>query len=208
MAKYNGPVCRLCRREGQKLFLKGERCITDKCSYERREYGPGMHGQRRAKFSEYGTQLREKQKVKRVYGMTEKPFRNLFGKASKERGITSDTFFTKLEKRLDSVIFRMGFARTRQEAKQVVRHNHVLVNGKRLNIPSASVRVGDIISLAEKSKNKTLFESADLLYQKKPTLAWMEVDQKKKEGKVIAEPTRDDIGLAVKERLIVELYSK
>lgn len=208
MAKYNGPRCRLCRREGQKLFLKGERCLTDKCSYERREFAPGMHGQRRAKLSEFGTQLREKQKVKRVYGMMEGPFRNLFKKADQERGVTSDVFFKKLELRLDNVIYRMGWASSRQDAKQAVRHNHIILNGKRCNIPSAQVKVGDTISLAEKSKNKGRFEQADLLYEKRPKLAWFEVDRAKNIGKIVAEPTRDDIGLAVKERLIVELYSK
>lgn len=208
MAKYNGPVCRLCRRESQKLFLKGDRCLSDKCSFERREYAPGLHGQKRTKSSEYGIQLREKQKVKRTYGMTEKPFKNLFDQAFKEKGITSDKFFNKLERRLDNVVFRMGFAASRQEAKQVVRHNHILVNGKRLNIPSASMRVGDEISLAEKSKTKETFKRAEELYQKRPTLPWIEVDHSKNIGKITAEPTRDDIGMAVKDRLIVELYSK
>ncbi len=208
MAKYNGPVCRLCRREGQKLFLKGERCLTDKCSFERREYAPGMHGQARGKLSEFGVQLREKQKVKRVYGVIEKPFRNLFARAVKERGVTSDIFFRKLELRLDNVVFRMGFARSRQEAKQVVRHNHIMVNGKRLNIPSAELSVGDVVSLREKSSKFAQFAESDGLFQKRPKLPWFEVDRPKNMGKIVAEPTRDDIGLAVKERLIVELYSK
>lgn len=208
MAKYNGPVCRLCRRENQKLFLKGERCLTDKCSFERREYAPGIHGQRRAKVSEYGMQLREKQKVRRVYGMLEKPFRNLFGKANRERGVTSDIFFNKLEMRLDNVVFRMGWARSRQDAKQVVRHNHILINGKRCNIPSRSCNVGDVLSLAKKSVEMGRFKEADLLYEKRPKLPWFEVDRSKNIGKIVADPTRDDIGLAVKERLIVELYSK
>ena len=208
MAKYNGPVCRLCRREGQKLFLKGERCFTDKCSYERHEYPPGRHGQRRSKLSEYGTQLREKQKVRRVYGMTEKPFRNLFDSAVREKGVSSDIFFRKLELRLDNVVYRMGFARSRQEAKQVVRHNHILVNGKRLNIPSAKLKVGDQVSLPEKSTNKGIFTESEQIYQRRPALPWIEVDHSKNVGKIISEPHRDDIGLAVKERLIVELYSK
>lgn len=208
MAKYNGPVCRLCRKEGQKLHLKGERCLTDKCSFERKGYGPGMHGQKRTKVSEYGGQLREKQKVRRVYGVLEKPFRNLFKKASRERGVTSDVFFRKLEMRLDNVVYRMGWASSRQEAKQVVRHNHILLNGSRCNIPSAELKIGDQLSLTEKSKGKSRFEASDLLYEKRPKLPWFEVDRKQNIGKIIAEPTRDDIGLAVTDRLIVELYSK
>ena len=139
VAKYNGPVCRFCRREGMKLFLKGERCYTEKCSIDRRNYAPGQHGQKRSKLSEFGLQLREKQKVRRVYGILEKPFRNIFSRAARERGVTSEIFFQNLELRLDNVLFRMGFARSRQDAKQVVRHNHILVNGKRVNIPSAEV---------------------------------------------------------------------
>ena len=197
MAKYNGPVCRLCRREGQKLFLKGKRCMTEKCAVERRESPPGMHGTRRGKSSEYSTQLREKQKVKRVYGMMERPFRNLFEKAAQEKGVTSEKFFNKLEKRLDNVVFRMGFACSRQEAKQIVRHNHIQVNGKRLNIPSAQVKVGDQVKVVDKSMD-----------QSRPQLRWIEVDHVKCIGKVVAEPTREDIGMAVRERLVVELFSK
>ena len=208
MAKYNGPKCRFCRRENQKLFLKGERCLTDKCSFERREYAPGMHGQRRTKVSEYGTQLREKQKVRRAYGLLEKPFRNLFQRASRERGVTSDIFFKKLELRLDNVVYRMGWARSRQDAKQVVRHNHILINGKRCNIPSRSCSPGDILSLEEKSTKLARFVESDQLYDKRPRLPWIEVDRAKNIGKIISDPTRDDIGMAVKERLIVELYSK
>ena len=210
MAKYNGPVCRLCRREGQKLFLKGERCMTDKCSFERRDYIPGQHGQsvRRGKLSEFGQQMREKQKVKRVYGILERPFRNIFAKAIRERGVTANIFFRRLELRLDNVVYRMGFARSRQEAKQVVRHNHSTVNGKRLNIPSATLKVGDEVRLTDKSKPLAMFESADLLFQKRPALAWIQVDHAKNVGKIVSEPQRDDIGLAVKERMIVELYSK
>lgn len=208
MAKYNGPVCRLCRREGQKLFLKGERCLTDKCAFERHEYPPGRHGQRRSKLSEFGSQLREKQKVRRVYGMTERPFKNLFDRAVREKGVTSDIFFRKLELRLDNVVYRMGFARSRQEAKQVVRHNHILVNGRRLNIPSATLKVGDQVSLPEKSVKMPLVEESQQIYSRRPTLPWIEVDHSKNTGKIVSEPHRDDIGLAVKERLIVELYSK
>ena len=208
MAKYNGPVCRLCRREGQKLFLKGNRCMTEKCAFERRESPPGMHGARRGKSSEYSAQLREKQKVKRVYGMMERPFRNLFEKASQEKGVTSEKFFNKLEKRLDNVIFRMGFACSRQEAKQIVRHNHVQVNGKRLNIPSAQVKVGDVVKIVDKSMEIQPIKLGKDLYQSRPQLRWIEVDHVKCTGKVVAEPTREDIGIAVRERLVVELFSK
>lgn len=184
--------------------------MTDKCSFDRREYIPGQHGQslRRGKLSEFGQQMREKQKVKRAYGILERPFRNIFAKAVKERGVTSEIFFRRLELRLDNVVFRMGFARSRQEAKQVVRHNHINVNGRRVNISSAVLKVGDEVRLSEKSAEKGMFQSADALYQKRPALRWVQVDHAKHVGKIIAEPQRDDIGLAVKERMIVELYSK
>lgn len=182
--------------------------MTDKCSIERRAYAPGQHGQRRAKVSEYGTQLREKQKVKRVYGLLERQFRLTFDKSIAERGVTSDIFFRNLETRLDNVVYRMGFARSRNEARQVVRHNHVLVNGKRCNIPSANLEVGDTVALAEKSGKKAQFQLSGELYAKRATLPWFQVDHAKSAGKVVAKPTRDDIHLPVKERLIVELYSK
>lgn len=208
MARYSGPVCRLCRREGEKLFLKGDRCFTDRCSFERRGYAPGQHGQQRTKLSEFGVQMREKQKVKRVYGLLERPLRNLFAKSSKERGVTAEIFFRNLELRLDNVVFRMGFARSRNEAKQVVRHNHILVNGKRCNIPSAALDVGDEVSLAPSSQKQAKFTLAAELYAKRATLPWFQVDHNKCSGKVIAEPTRSDIHMNVKERLIVELYNK
>lgn len=208
MARYTGPVCRLCRREGEKLFLKGDRCLTDRCSFERRGYAPGQHGQQRTKLSDFGVQMREKQKVKRVYGLLEKPLRNLFGKSAKERGVTSDIFFRNLELRLDNVAYRMGFARSRNEAKQVVRHNHILVNGKRCNIPSARLEVGDEVSLAPASQKQAKFTLAAELYARRAALPWVQVDHNKFSGKVIAEPTRSDIHMNVKERLIVELYSK
>src|SRR6185312_11546347 len=190
------------------LFLKGERCLTDKCAFERKGYAPGMHGQRRSKLSEYGGQLREKQKVKRVYGMLEKQFRLTFKRSVAERGVTSDIFFRNLETRLDNVVYRMGFARSRNEARQVVRHNHVLVNGHRCNIPSASMKVGDTISIAEKSAKKAQFQLSSELFGKRAALPWFSVDHAKGTGKMVANPTRDDIHLPVKERLIVELYSK
>ncbi len=209
MARYIGPVCRLCRREGTKLFLKGERCNTDKCSFERRSYVPGIHGQgRRAKLSEYATQLREKQKVRRTYGMLEKQFRNLFQKSYQQKGVTSEVFFKSLELRLDNVIYRMGFARSRNEARQIVRHNHVLVNGTKVNIPSAKMAVGDEITIKAKSQKLVMFELAKDLYSRRVALPWFNVDHEKFSGKIISEPTRDDIQMAVKDRLIVELYSK
>ncbi len=208
MARYTGPVCRFCRREGAKLFLKGERCLTDKCAFERKGYAPGQHGQRRAKLSEYGSQLREKQKVKRVYGLLEKQFRLSFQRSAEERGVTAEIFFRNLETRLDNVVFRMGFARSRSEARQVVRHNHVLVNGARCNIPSALLKVGDELSLAPKSSKQAKFQLASELQSKRAALAWFQVDHSKHSGKIVSNPTRDDIHLPVKERLIVELYSK
>ncbi|MBP9708555.1 MAG: 30S ribosomal protein S4 [Oligoflexales bacterium] len=209
MARYTGPVCRFCRREGQKLFLKGERCHTDKCGVERRAFPPGQHGAaRKSKLSEYGTQLREKQKVRRVYGVLERQFRKFFKEAERIRGVTSEIFFRNLELRADNVVFRMGFARSRQEARQIVRHNHILVNGKRMNIPSARIEVGDSVTICPKSQNMALFKLAEEHYKKRPVLNWLNVDAPKFAGKVVAAPTRDDIQLAVKERLIVELYSK
>jgi small subunit ribosomal protein S4 len=208
LARYSGPVCRFCRREGAKLFLKGDRCLTDKCAFERKGYAPGQHGQKRGKVSEYGSQLREKQKVKRVYGMLERQFRMTFARSASERGVTSDIFFRNLELRLDSVVYRMGFARSRNEARQVVRHNHIHVNGKRCNIPSARMSIGDEIALASKDSKAGMFSLASELYAKRATLPWFQVDHAKSSGKVVSNPTRDDIHMPVKERLIVELYSK
>jgi small subunit ribosomal protein S4 len=182
--------------------------MTDKCAIDRRGYPPGQHGQRRAKLSEFGAQLREKQKVKRVYGLLEKQFRLTFRRSVEERGVTADIFFRNLETRLDNVVYRMGFARSRNEARQVVRHNHVLVNGKRCNIPSAAMDVGDEISLTAKSGSKALFQLSGELQAKRAALPWFQVDHGKHSGKLIAKPTREDIHLPVKERLIVELYSK
>ena len=208
MARYTGPACRICRREGSKLFLKGERCLTDRCSFERRGFPPGQHGQRRTKISEFGMQLREKQKVRRTYGLLEKQFRNLFQASAKQRGVTAEIFFRNLELRLDNVCYRMGYGRSRNEARQVVRHNHILVNGKRCNIPSKRVKVGDEITLAPKSQSSAMFKLAGELYEKRAALSWFEVDHGKHTGKITALPTRDDIQMPVTERLIVELYSK
>lgn len=209
MARYTGPVCRHCRREGSKLYLKGDRCYSDKCSFERKPMAPGMTAaSKRSKQTEYGTQLREKQKVRRVYGMLEKQFHTAFAKADKRKGITSENFFSSLELRLDNVVYRMGFARSRNEARQLVSHKHVLINGKRVNIPSALVSVGDEVTIKEKSKTNPARELSSDLYSKRVALHWFDVDHTKLSGKITAMPTREDIQLAVKDRLIVELYSK
>ena len=210
MARYTGPSCRVCRREGTKLYLKGERCYSEKCAVDRKNYAPGMHGAetKKNKLSEFGQQLREKQKVRRTYGLMERQFRTTFEKAASKKGVTSENFFSALELRLDNVVYRMGLARSRNEARQVVRHNHVLVNQKRVNIPSLQVKIGDVVELVDKSKSKAMFELSKDLYNKKSQLAWFEIDHTKFTGKVTALPTREDIQMPVKDRLIVELYSK
>ena len=208
MARYSGPVCRLCRREGQKLFLKGDRCYTGKCSVDRRTYAPGMHGQNRKKQSEYGLQLREKQKAKRIYGILETQFHNYFEKASQQKGITGENLLRLLEIRLDNVVYRAGFGRSRTEARQVVRHNHIEVNGKKVNIPSYQVKVGDVITIKEQSKGiqrfKDLFETAS----SRTAPQWMDVNFDQAQITVTALPARDQIDIPVEETLIVELYSK
>ena len=207
MARYTGPSCRQCRREGQKLFLKGERCYSAKCAVDRRAYAPGQHGQnRRAKVTEYGLQLREKQKAKRFYGVLEAQFRNYFDKAAKKKGLTGENLLIMLETRLDNVVFRMGFASSRKEARQLVTHNHFLVNGKKVNIPSLEVSAGDVIKVKEKSASSPKFkEIRDMSIS---TPSWISVDTDKLEGKVLAMPLREEIDTPVAEHLIVELYSK
>ncbi|MGI6733729.1 MAG: 30S ribosomal protein S4 [Anaerovoracaceae bacterium] len=207
MARYTGPSCRLCRREGQKLFLKGERCYSTKCAVDRRSYAPGQHGQsRRVKITEYGLQLREKQKAKRFYGLMEAQFRNYFDKASKKAGLTGENLLIMLETRLDNVVFRMGFASSRKEARQLVTHNHFTVNGKKINIPSYQVSAGDVIKVREKSASSPKFkEIRDMSIS---TPSWISVDTDKLEGKVLAMPLREEIDTPVAEHLIVELYSK
>jgi len=208
MARYTGPVCRICRREGMKLYLKGDRCYSDKCAIERRNYAPGQHGQRRPKFSEYGLQLREKQKTRRVYGVLENQFRTYFVKADRQKGITGENLLRLLETRLDNVVYRLGFAKSRPQARQFVRHNHFTLNGHKANIPSMQVKVCDVIQLKEKSKNSPIFkEIIENLGQKTPP-AWLELDVENLSGKVVALPTREDIDLPVQEHLIVELYSR
>jgi small subunit ribosomal protein S4 len=211
MARYTGPVCKLCRREGQKLFLKGTKCFTDKCPVERRGYPPGQHGasgQRRRRASEYALQLREKQKVKRIYGVTERPFRNAFTRAVREDGVTGENLLVSLESRLDNVVYRMGFASSRNQARQIVRHRHVQVNGRTLNIPSARINPGDEIRIDPKSKD-LLPVQASLESKTRPAdVSWLAVDEGSLTGRMVERPTRADIPLAVQEQLIVELYSK
>ena len=206
MARYTGPSCRLCRREGQKLFLKGDRCYSGKCALEKRSYPPGQHGQGRKKASNYGLQLREKQKCKRFYGLQETQFRNYFVKASAGRGITGETLLAMLETRLDNTVFRMGFASSRKEARQLVLHGHFTVNGKKVDIPSYSVKAGDIIKVKDKSAASPKFKEIKEMSISTP--AWLTIDTDKLEGKVLSLPDRNMIDTPVEEQLIVELYSK
>ena len=208
MARYIESVCRLCRRENLKLFLKGERCYTDKCAIERRTYPPGQHDQGRPKFSEYSIQLREKQKVKRMYGLLENQFRRTFAEAARTKGITGETLLVLLERRLDNVAYRMGFASSRAEARALVRHGHILVNGKKVNIPSYTVRVGDVISVKEPSRQITRVMSALEGAQRRGVPDWAEVDREAFSGRIKILPTRSDITMPINEKLIVELYSK
>jgi len=208
MARYTGPSCKLCRREGEKLFLKGSRCYTDKCAIARRAYAPGQHGQQRKKLSEYGMQLREKQKARRFYGVLESQFRKYFDMATKMKGVTGENLLKILESRFDNVIYRLGLATSRAEARQLVRHNHFRINGKKVNIPSYLVKPGDIITVAENSKNLEKFK--DILANTGGRIVpkWLEFDADNLTGKVVSLPTREEIDLPVQEHLLVELYSK
>jgi small subunit ribosomal protein S4 len=208
LARYTESVCRLCRRENLKLFLKGERCYTDKCAIERRNYPPGQHGQGRPKFSEYSIQLREKQKVKRIYGLVESQFRRTFDQASRIKGITGETLLVFLERRLDNVTYRLGFASSRAEARLLVRHGHILVNGKRVNIPSYQVRVGDVVSVKEQSRQMGRILTAMEGAQRRGVPEWVELDRDNCSGRIKILPTRSDITMPINEKLIVELYSK
>jgi len=211
MARYRGPACKLCRREGQKLFLKGIKCYTEKCPVERRAYPPGHHGPaqaRRRKQSDYAGQLREKQKVKRIYGLAEKQFRNLFEKAAVQSGITGDNLIIALESRLDNIVFRMGFAASRAAARQLVRHRHVEVNGRIVDIPSYSVAPGDEVAGRAKSRQLGSVEESLGSRTRPELLEWLALDEKNRVGRVLRRPTRQDIPLAVQEQLVVELYSK
>ncbi|HEY5113655.1 MAG TPA: 30S ribosomal protein S4 [Coriobacteriia bacterium] len=208
MARYTGADCRLCRREGVKLFLKGDRCYSDKCGVERRPFPPGQAGKKRPRDSEYRVQLREKQKAKRSYGVLEKQFRTYYELASRQQGKSGENLLKLLETRLDNVVYRLGFAASRDEARQTVRHNHIAVNGKRVNIPSYRVRPGDTIEVAEKARDLTVIKAALISSARVEVPAWLQVDAEKLQGKVLALPTRDQIDMPVREQLIVELYSK
>ena len=208
MARYTGAVCRLCRREGTKLYLKGDRCYSDKCSIKVRQYAPGQHGQGRKKLSEYGLQLREKQKAKRYYGVLESQFRHYFDLAEKKAGITGENLLSLLESRLDNVAYRLGFGLSRAEARQLVRHGHFTVNGKKVNIPSYLVSVGDVIAIKEKSKDLVKIKAVLDSTSGKAIPKWLDLNADTCEAKVVAAPARDDIDLDIAEHLIVELYSK
>ena len=209
MARYTGPACRRCRRENLKLYLKGDRCYSDKCSFERRAFGPGQHGQARfRKVSDYAIQLREKQKVKNIYGMLEGQFRNYFHKADLQKGITGENLLIMLESRLDNTIFRLGFASSRKQARQLVRHSHIQVNGKKVNIPSFLVSVNDVITIKEKSRtNSYLVESMEAV-ARRGIPSWLELDKDAFKATVKALPNREEITMPIQEQLIVELYSK
>ena len=208
MARYVGSVCKLCRREDEKLFLKGTRCYTDKCALERRPYPPGQHGQRRSKISDYGIQLREKQKLKRLYGLGERQMRNIFSLATKAHGITGEVFLALIERRLDNVVYRMGFAASRKEARQLVKHNHFNLNGKKVNVPSMRVAQGDVIELTQKARGKAKLTGALETYSMREVPAWIELDKNNFKATIKDLPKRDDITSKVEERLVVELYSK
>ena len=208
MARYCGSVCRICRRENQKLFLKGDRCYTDKCAFERRGYPPGQHGQGRIKFSEYGLQLREKQKIKKMYGLLESQFRHVFEKAERMKGVTGNNMLQSLERRLDNVAYRCGFANSRAEARQVVRHGHLTVNGKKVNIPSYLVSKGDQVAIHDKSRNQARIAGALEGVKRREIPQWLELDAAGFTSRVRDLPARDDLTAPMEERLVVELYSK
>jgi len=208
VAKYRGPVCRLCRREGGKLFLKGARCMTEKCAVERRAYPPGQHGQGRARVSEYSAQLREKQKLKRIYGVLERQFRGTFAKAERQRGITGENLLRMLERRLDNVVYRLGFAVSRKEARQLVNHGHFRVNGRKVNQPAFLVREGDAIEVKERSRQilpiKVALEGVDA----RGVPAWLDLDRENMKATVRGLPAREEIAMPVNEQLVVDLYSR
>jgi small subunit ribosomal protein S4 len=210
LARYRGPVCRLCRREGTKLFLKGERCYTEKCAIEKRNFVPGQHGrERRGKVSNYGLQLREKQKLRRIYGLLEVQLRNLYEKASKAKGVTGSTMLSLMERRLDSVVYRLGIGSSRPQARQIVRHGHITVNGRRVNVPSYVVRPGDEVAVHEKSNKHPMILSNLEVNSSRPVASWLEFDREAMKGKVASEPKREElVQIQLNEQLVVELYSK
>lgn len=209
MARYRGSVCRICRRENMKLFLKGDRCYSDKCAFDRRSYAPGQHGQRRrGKVSDYGIQLREKQKVKRLYGLSEKQFRLFFSRADRQKGITGTNLLVLLERRLDNVVYRLGFVNSRAQGRQFVRHNHFLVNGKKVNIPSYMIQADDVVEVREKSKKiQSINDSLDAVVRR-GIPQWLELEKDSFRGMIKGFPVREDITMPIQEQLIVELYSK
>ena len=208
MARYTGAVCRLCRREGLKLFLKGERCYTDKCAIERRNYPPGEHGQARPKFSEYSVQLREKQKLRRMYGVLEGQFRRYFAMADRAKGVTGETLLQLLERRLDNIVYRIGFATSRAEARQLVRHGHFRVNGRKVNVPSYLVRAGDTVTVRDRSQKVARIQESLELAQRRGVPDWLEITPESFAGRVKALPARSDLTMPINEKLVVELYSK
>jgi len=209
MARYRAAQCRLCRREGDKLFLKGDRCVTDKCAFERRGYAPGEHGQEsRRQLSDYGMQLREKQKARRIYGVLEAQFRNYYEKAASQKGITGEILLQLLESRLDNIVYRLGFASSRNTARQLVRHRHVVVNGHIVNVPSFQAKPGDVIQVKEKSKELALIQTALKRIDRRTQLSWLQVDKATLTGSILSLPSREEIPTPIQERLIVGLYSK
>ena len=208
MARYTEAKCRICRREGAKLFLKGDRCYTDKCAYERRPYAPGQHGRIRKKMSDYAVQLREKQKTRRMYGILEGQFRAYFQRADMQKGVTGENLLSFLERRLDNVVYRLGLANSRNQARQLVRHGLFTLNGHRVTIPSLQVKIGDVIEVREKNRQSPIILEAQQVIARRGCPAWLEVDGEKLKGKVNALPTREDVQFPINEQLIVELYSK
>lgn len=210
MARYIGPVCRLCRREGAKLYLKGDKCYSDKCAFTKRSYAPGQHGQTqgRKKVSEYGIQLREKQKARRAYGMLEGQFHAYFEKAERQKGVTGENLLVMLERRLDNVVYRLGFAASRNQGRQLVRHGHFTVNGRRVNIPSYLIKPGDVIQVHESSKESPLLKQIFEAIGHKTAPMWLETSAQDMSGKVVRYPSRDEIDTPIQEHLIVELYSR
>lgn len=208
MAKYRGPVCRLCRREGEKLFLKGSRCMTEKCAIERRSYPPGQHGQARPRNSEYSTQLREKQKLRRIYGLQERQFRGVFERAERQRGVTGEALLRLLECRLDNVAYRLGFGASRREARQLVSHGHLTMNGRKINVAGALVKTGDVIEVRERSRALISIQAALEAVDGRGIPEWLELDKPAFKGTIRALPTKEQIALPVNEQMVVELYSR
>ncbi len=208
MGRYTGAVCRLCRREKEKLYLKGDRCFSDKCAVVRHAYAPGEHGQARQKFSEFGLQLREKQKARRIYGIMERQFRRYFKEADRRKGVTGEILLQLLESRLDNVVFRLGLARSRSEARHLINHGHFEVNGRKVDIPSYLVKVGDLVAVRENRKNKPVFKEIFEAREQQGTMDWLEANLEKLEGRVLRIPQREEIDVPVTEHLVVELYSR